>query len=62
MDFCEYFESKRDVFPVNSPDLGTDDLPLLLLDSALVDGDPSGGGVNSVRPLSIEMRLGRLLN
>lgn len=53
------FES-REVLPVESPGLGTDDLPLFLLDSVLVDGDPSG--VISMTPLSKDMKLGRLLN
>lgn len=53
------FES-REVFPVESPGLGTDDLPLFLLDSVLVDGEPSG--VISMTPLSKDIKLGRLLN
>lgn len=64
---CEtilYFEAEnlesRDVLPVDSPGLGAEDLPLLLPDSALVDGDPSG--VTSIAPLSIEITLGRFLN
>jgi hypothetical protein len=57
-DFIENLES-REVFPVDSPGLGTDDLPLLE-PPALVDGEPSG--VISVTPFSSEMKLGRLLN
>lgn len=57
LDFAENFES-RDVFPVDCR--GTDDLPLLLTDSALVEGEDSG--VSSVIPLSTEMTLGLLLN
>ncbi|KAK6586394.1 hypothetical protein PZA11_001451 [Diplocarpon coronariae] len=55
----ENFES-RDVLPVDSPGRGADDFPLLLRDSVLVDGDPSG--VISTTPFSSDIRLGRLLN
>lgn len=52
-DFAENFES-RDVLPVDGR--GTDDLALLVLDSALVGGEDSG--VTSIMPLSKEMTLG----
>jgi hypothetical protein len=58
-DFEENFES-REVFPVDSPSRGNDDLPLLLLDSGLVGGEASG--TISATPLSMEMTLGRDLN
>ena len=57
-DFIEILDS-RDVFPVDSPGLGTDDLPLLE-PPALVDGEASGR--ISTIPRSSEIRLGRLLN
>lgn len=57
LDFAENFES-NDVFPVDC--LGTEDLLLLLLDSALLEGDDSG--VSSSTTLSMEMTLGLLLN
>ncbi len=52
----------NDVFLVESPARGTDDLPLLLDDSALEVGRKVGdiGGVISRFPLSREIRLGRL--
>jgi len=64
-DFCENFESS-DVFPVESPGLGMEDLPLP--DSALVDGEDGEAGEDSgvisktPRSREIEMILGRLLN
>ena len=58
-DFEENFESSE-VLPVESPGLGIDDFPLFRLDSALVEGEPSG--VISKTPLSKDIGLGRLLN
>jgi hypothetical protein len=59
LDFNENFES-REVFPVDSPGRGIDDLPLLVLDSGLVGGELSA--VTSMTPLSMDMMLGRDLN
>jgi hypothetical protein len=58
-DFNENFES-REVFPVDSPGRGNDDLPLFVLDPGLVHGEASG--VISRTPRSMEMTLGRDLN
>jgi hypothetical protein len=60
LEFVENLESK-DVFPVESPGLGMDDFPLLILElPADVEGDPSGE--TSTTSLSREIMLGRLLN
>ncbi len=61
-DSLEDSFDSNDVFLVESPARGIDDLPLLLDDSALDVGGKVGdiGGVISRIPLSREMRLGRL--